>query len=196
MLQNQSEIDLAEQTEQAAEQTPLDRESRTRTLTERGREHKINFYKNNFKTALSVWQRTSNKITVLLSDCQDADILKMHRNNLEIALEEYHMKFYPLEGLKENISAEANRLDQIEGEHQHLMHSISEYIRDLDNQKYKTREIASCRSARSRASHASSVRSDISKMSDAAVKKATLKAELKYIDVESKIKAELQKIKL
>ena len=32
-------------------------------------------------------------------------------------------------------------------------------------------------------------------MSDAAVKKATLKAKLKYLDVESKIKAELQKIK-
>ena len=89
MLQNQSQIDLDEQTEQAAEQTPLDRESRTRTLTERGREHKIIFYENNFKIAFSVWRRTSNKITVLLSDYQDADILRMHRNNLETALEEF-----------------------------------------------------------------------------------------------------------
>ena len=75
----------------------------------------------------------------------------MHSNNLEIALEEFHMKFYQLEGLKENVSAEANRLDQIEGEHQRLMHSISACIRDLDNQKYETRSIASCRSARSNA---------------------------------------------
>ena len=53
------------------------------------------------------------------------------------------MKFYQLEGLKENVSAEANRLDQIESEHERLMHSISECLRDLDNQKYETRSIAS-----------------------------------------------------
>ena len=57
----------------------------------------------------------------------------------------------------------------------------------MDNQKYETRSIAYSRSAGSRALRGSSVRSDISKMSDSAVKQATLKAELKYIAVEPKI---------
>ena len=133
------------------------------------------------------------KLTVLLSDCRDPDTLRLQRNNLETAFDELHTKYYQLEGLKDDVSAESEKLDQTESDHQRLMHNISECIRDLEDQKYETRSNASSRSLRSKMSRGSA-KSDVSKMSDTAVKKATLKAELKYIDVECKFKAELQKI--
>ena len=49
---------------------------------------------------------------------------------------------------------------------------------------------SSSRSSRSR----SSTKSGISKMSDLSVRKAALKTKLKYLDIESKFKVELQKI--
>lgn len=49
-------------------------------------------------------------------------------------------------------------------------------------------------SAHSKSSR-SSGKSDILKISDAAARRAALKTKLKYIDIESKFKAELQKIK-
>ena len=111
---DQSETELLEQTGQSAEQVSIDRESRTRTLTEKDRDYRITFLENNFKTALSVWRGASNKASVLMSDCQDADILRIHRNSLKTALEEFHMKLYQLYGLNENVSVEAERLNQIE----------------------------------------------------------------------------------
>ena len=101
------------------------------------------------------------------------------------------MKFYQFQGLKENVSVEAERLAQIEIAYQRLMQSISECIHHLRSQKYEVRSSISSRLSRSKSSRRS-VKSDISKISYAAARKAALKAELKYIDVDTKIKAKLQ----
>lgn len=190
----QSETVLAEQSSQPAEQVSVERETRTRTQTEKGREYRVTFLENNFKAALSVWRRASNKASVLMSDCQDADILRAHRGSLEAALDEFHIKFYQLQGLKEDVSIESEKIEQADIEHHRIMQSICECIREIESQKYEVRSNVSSKSAHSKSSRTSS-KSDISKISDAAARKAAYKAELKYIDIESKFNAELKKIR-
>ncbi|MCG7868680.1 MAG: hypothetical protein JAY74_20200, partial [Candidatus Thiodiazotropha taylori] len=128
----QSETVLAEQSSQPAEQVSVERETRTRTQTEKGREYRVTFLENNFKAALSVWRRASNKASVLMSDCQDADILRAHRGSLEAALDEFHIKFYQLQGLKEDVSIESEKIEQADIEHHRIMQSICECIREIE----------------------------------------------------------------
>ena len=71
-------------------------------------------------------------------------------------------------------------------------------IRELDSVKYELGSNVSGKSFKSAIStsqSSSSKKSDSSRISNVAAKKAALKTKLKYIDIESKCLAELQKIK-
>ena len=75
---------------------------------------------------------------------------------------------------------------------QDLMRKISNRIQEIESQKYEVvsnKSSSSSSSSRSR----SSTKSGISKISDLSVRKAALKTKLKYLDIESKFKVELQK---
>lgn len=75
--------ETGDEPEQPSDQVVVIPEMRERNLTEKGLAFRISFCKNNFKTALSAWRRRSNKISVLMSNCQDADILREHRGLVE-----------------------------------------------------------------------------------------------------------------
>lgn len=187
--------ETGDEPEQPGDQVVVTPEMRERNLTEKGLAFRISFCENNFKTALSAWRRRSNKVSVLMSDCQDADILREHRGLVENALEELTMKVHQLKAVKDSVLVETEKLEQVESDHLRLMQGISECIREIESQRYEVGSNASSiKSAHSKSSR-SSGKSDISKISDAAVRRAALKTKLKYIDIESKFKAELQKIK-
>lgn len=187
--------ETGEEQEQPCDQEVVSPEIRERNLTERGLAFRISFHENNFKTALSTWRLKSSKVSVLMSDCQDADILREHRGLVENALQELIMKVHQLKAVKDDVLTETEKLEQVESDHLRLMQDISECIREIESQRYEVRSNASSiKSARSKSSR-SSEKSDISKISDAAARRAALQTKLKYIDVESKFKAELQKIR-
>lgn len=70
------------------------------------------------------------------------------------------------------------------------MLNVAQRIAELNSQKLETNSNKSSRSAMSK----SSKHSNVSQVSDAAKRKAILQAKLKYIDMESKCKAQLEKI--
>ena len=73
------------------------------------------------------------------------------------------------------------------------MHKISNRIQEIESQKYEVVSNKSSSSSRSSRS-LSSTKSGISKISDLSFRKAALKTKLRYLDIESKFKVELQKI--
>lgn len=145
--------ETGEEPEQPCDEVVVTPEMRERNFTERGLAFRISFYEDNFKTALSTWRRRSNKVSVLMSDWQDADILREHRGLVNGALEELILKMHQLKAVKDNILVETEKLEQEESDHLRLMQNISECIREIESQRYEVRSSASSsRSARSKSS--------------------------------------------
>ena len=189
--------DSGKESEQPCNQTMVNPEAREQKLNEKGLAYRISLLESNYKTALSSWRRRSNKLSVLMADCQDVTLLREHRDKVENALEELRIGVDQLQGLKDNVIAETEKLEQVESDHQNLMRSICECIREIESQKYEIASNASSKSSCSKSSRSSRTSriSNMSRISDAAVRKAALQTKLKYIDIESKLKAEWQKIR-
>lgn len=167
--------------------------TRSRTRTERGAEYDVSLYEQKFKSAISAWRRQSNRTSMILSDSPDVDLIRAHRDSVQGAFDELTVVFQQLQGLREDSFPEAAKFEDIELQHQDLMHRVSLHILELENKNYETASQSSHHSSRSKSS-VKSKRSNISKISDAAARQAALKTKLKYIDIESKFKAELEKI--
>lgn len=125
--------ETGDEPEQPSDQVVVTPEMRERNLTEKGLAFRISFCENNFKTALSAWWRRSNKVLVLMSDCQDADILREHRGLVENMLEELTMKAHQLKAVKDSVLVETEKLEQVESDHLRLMKGISECIRGIES---------------------------------------------------------------
>ena len=104
--------------------------------------------------------------------------------------------FQHLQSITDYYAAEGAKFEEIELQHQDLMNRVSLRVQELEGQRYDLASQSSGRSGRSSRSTSTirSKKSNISKISDAAVRHAALKTKLKYIDIESKFKAELDKI--
>ena len=167
--------------------------SRLRTKTPKGVEYEINVFEQKFKSAVSAWRKQYNRALMMISDTPDTDLIKAHRDAVQNSLDDVCYVFQHLQKIKETTVAEEEKFENAEIQHQDLMHKISNRIQEIESQKYKVvsnKSSSSSRSSRSR----SSTKSGISKMSDLSVRKAALKTKLKYLDIESKFKVELQKI--
>lgn len=164
--------------------------SRSRTMTEKGRTYQISLLEEGFKTSISQWRRQSNKLSSIMTDSKDTASIRNHRDLLDNKFEELSKAFERLRECKEDHNIEAERYETVETDHQQVMVNVAQLIRELTLQ---SQEVSSNRSFRS-AMSMSSKHSNMSKISDVAARKAALQAKLKYIDVESKFKAQLQKI--
>lgn len=153
--------------------------ARPKVLTEKGLSYQINLHEDRFKSALSHWRKASSKVLVLLSDSSDAEIIRESRHSLQNSFDELSSEFGKLSKLKVDCGKETSKYEEVENDHHNLIKDVTDYIKGLDVDR------ASVYSGESRKS---------SKMSEAAARAAALKAELKYMDLENKTKAELQKI--
>ena len=118
---------------------------------------------------------------------------------MQDTFDELSTVFENLQSVKDDYSAEAAKFEGIESDHQQCMSTVDHRIHDLDMQNQEVVSNRSFRSAISTSSKRSgssktSERSNASKISDANAKKAILQAKLKFIDIESKCKAQLQKV--
>ena len=165
--------------------------SRLRTKTPKRVEYEI--FEQKFKSAVSAWRKQYNRALMMISDTPDTDLIKAHRDAVQNSLDDVCYVFQYLQKIKETTVAEEEKIENAEIQHQDLMHKISNRIQEIESQKYEVvsnKSSSSSRSSRSR----SSTKSGISKISDLSVRKAALKTKLKYLDIESKFKVELQKI--
>ena len=175
--------------------TDLAAGSRLRNKTAKGAEYEIYVYEQKFKSAVSAWRKQFNRALMMISDTPDTDLIKAHRDSIQNSLDEVSYVFQYLQRIKETTVADEEKFENAEIQHQDLMQKISARIQEIERQKY---EVVSNKSS-NRSTHLSrsrsSTKSGISKISNLSTKKAALKAKLKYLDIESKFKTELQKIK-
>lgn len=170
---------------------------RDRTLTEKGLDYQINLLRGKFKSGLSAWRRHYTQALTLITDSQNIRTIKEHRKLLTGSLEDLTDIFEKLRNLieisQDDKFQEGEKFEQVELEYQNIIQRITDCIQRLES---KRDEIGSCITNVTYRSVASknSRKSNISRISDAAAKAAKLKAELKYIDVESHSKAELLKV--
>ncbi|XP_069108834.1 desmoplakin-like isoform X1 [Argopecten irradians] len=179
----------------------LRRSERNRKLTENGMEWKISRHLANFRNAVSMWRKCANRVQVVRSDSTSLDEIRKARDKLDGSIGEiseiYQETLQVLAqgvdrgDLDNNESLENELLkkyESIECEHQHIMRDIANHIREMEAVRSETR------STRSRGSLSSSRSTSSSNKSAATIKAAELKARLKYIDIEARSKAELEKI--
>ena len=162
---------------------------RERSMTDKGRDYQISLRENHFKTAISSWRRLSNKTSVLLSDCKDVDSSRNQRDLLQYSLEELDTKYQQLMEVKDNVSVENEKLENIEVEHQRIMQMVSAKIVEIENEEFVTKSTVSNRSKSSKSSHRSKG-SNISKLSNAAVRQIT---QIKHCKTNTRPKTEPSK---
>ena len=163
-----------------------------RIMSERGTDYRISLLENKFKSAISSWRKQSNRILNMITDSNNTVVIRNNRDSLQNKLDEMSEVLETLQQIKEDCSTEANLFENIEADHQIIITRVSERISELDSQRQEVSPNKSLRSARS----TSSKDSNASKFSDAVARKAVLQAKFKYIEMESKCKAELKKIQM
>lgn len=170
--------------------------SRERKLTEKGLLFQKNVHEKKFKAAVSSWRCCVRSIFVLLSDETDVEVIRSGRNDLEKYVNDVKVAFEHLVELNESDKNEIDRIslvfDSLEIDHQNLMCEIATKIRDLqlDIRSHTSVRSSRCGSILSKGSK----HSDVSKRSNAMAEAAALKTKLRFIDAESKAKAELDKV--
>lgn len=155
--------------------------SRERTLTEKGFEYQLSVSQSNCRLSLSAWRRRCGQALSLLSDSKNVDAVRDHRNLLIGSFDKVITTYDKLKALKD-VTKENDVLDNVEGEHHQILKQISNCIRELE----VANDLGSGVSRRSRRSN----------ISEAAARNAILKADLKYLDMETRCKAEAARIKI
>ena len=185
--------------EKVLESPEADIGTRKRVMSEKGREYQVSLAESRFKAMISSWRRQSNQLATITTDSNNTSSIRNHRDKLQDTFDELSTVFENLQSVKDDYSAEAAKFEGIESDHQQCMFTVAHRIHDLDMQNQEVVSNRSFRSAISTSSKRSgssktSERSNASKISDANAKKAILQAKLKFIDIESKCKAQLQKV--
>ena len=176
------QVDNSEQVQESPE---TDLSSRERSMTEKGHEYHISQLEERFRATISSWRRQSNKLASVMTEANDTVTIRNHHDILQLS-----KVFESLQELKDDSSTEAGKFESVETDYQDGMLSVEQRIRALDSQKQEVSSNKSFHSAMS----TSSRHSNVSRISDAAARKAALQAKLKCIDNVSKCKAQLQKI--
>ena len=155
-------------------------------MTEKGYDYQLQLFKGNFKSSLSAWRRHCSQSLSLITDCENSDSIRSHRDLLISSFESLTQAYHTLYDFQASSQpiAETELYERAEEEQQNFLQKIADRLRDFQ----------SSRSERSLNLSSRSGRSNASRLSDAVARAAALKAELPFIDLEAKSKAELQKI--
>ena len=167
--------------------TDMDLGPREGIMSEKGKDYRISLLENKFKSAISAWRKKSNILLNTITDSNNTVVNRNNRDNLQNKLDELSEVLETLQQNKEDCRTEANLFENTEAEHQKIITRVSERISELHSQRQEVSSNKSFRSARS----TSSKGSNASKFSDVVARKAVLQAKFKYIEMESKCKAEL-----
>ncbi|XP_050404672.1 uncharacterized protein LOC126820632 [Patella vulgata] len=162
---------------------------RERKLTQKGLEYQIQQKQNSFRRAVSKWRQQANTLGKLLSDSRDIPLIRKERDTLENVIGEISYILSELNELCEEgreVEAYYERYDNIEEDHCNLLKKVSSYLHDF----------LSDRGSRSSSKSKQSSKSSSSRKADILVEAAELKVKLKYVEIEARKKAELEKLRI
>ncbi|CAC5386011.1 unnamed protein product [Mytilus coruscus] len=179
-------------------------------MTEKGLCWQLDTLQQNLKKAISAWHSRHNKLSILLSDSDDLEEIRVNRDSLVKSMTQVEDIYKHLTRLinEEGSSSERSQLardigtditqkfELCETDTEMILKEISKRIQVIDEGKSKRSFRRPSRSNRSvsERSHVSSRLSNASKLSETVARAAELKTKLKYIEAEAKAKLELDKI--
>ena len=185
--------DMAESTQSAADEST---QSRVRKLTEKGLEWQIDIYLKKFKSSISVLHSCIGKTESVLPRSNDVEYIKFQKNAIQTSLRATSEICDRLRGLLVLAELE-DQLQQVDNELQSVsrdagitLRSVKRRVIEIENEEFETATSFSNTTRSSRRSKTSCS----SKRSEAAAEAAALRAKLKYIDLEAKTKADLEKL--
>ena len=156
--------------------------TRQRQMTDKGMEWQLNRLKTKFRQGVTKWQRQVSSLSILLSDSDDKQVIRLERQKLDDYFSELSEVYDSVSEL-DSADSLSDRYDSVASEHKALMLQISNTVRSLSLEKDSTL---------SQSSKHSSVSTKVSVAAEA----ASLKAKLKFVEAESRAKAALEKIEI
>ena len=177
------------------------RSVRTRTLTEKGFQYKLDQCKHQFKCSVMSHRSNITKCRNYLDNCVvDTETLEKFRSTLEHSIEDVSDSYFALAQIDKSSSDEVadtfkdcqrNNL-AVRGE---LTHAIRAEEQDLKSKYSRShRSSRSGSSKRTKSSSHRSMKSVASMKAEAAANAAALKAKLQYLEEESSLNCKLQKL--
>ena len=171
-------------------------EKRTVKLTNKGLEWQIDINSKEFNSLVGVLRTLIQKTEPRLSSSKDIEALKAHINALEINLKALSETCDRLRGLlilaeqEDEVQQVNQTYESVAKETGNMLSKGDKRVREIDNEEFET---ATNYSEITRSSRRSKSLNS-SRRSEAAAEAAALRAKLKYIDLEAKTRAELEKL--
>ncbi|KAK3085303.1 hypothetical protein FSP39_001304 [Pinctada imbricata] len=172
--------------------------ARSRKMTDRGRLWKLEGLTNDFNLKSKRWRRSACHIEILLSDSTDPIKIRENRESLVSMFSNLEVTFGRIVHLcveDDGIHADCKttfdefdgRFEAIQVEHHAILKDIKKSLIELEGESRSV-------SGKSRGSHTS--RSSSHSSRNTKVDAAALRAKLKYVDIEARHKADLDKVQI
>lgn len=166
------------------------RTGRIRKLTEKGKSYQLQILEDESISAQRSWRKQLNKLSNLIADSTNVDLLKSERSFLETKMEILNAaneKWY--DSLEDNYEAKKELLmkcETLECEHSNTLRKANEKITEIKQEIGSYLSKRSGRSSQGKKSNRSSVASSLIKRTAIAASVARLKTELKFADTEAR----------
>ena len=166
--------------------------SKVRTLTAKGKIYQVELMKDQMSSAQRAWRKQMNKVSNIIVDSSNVDVLKSERSFLETKMEILNAtneRFY--ESLESDFDAKKEvmmKFESLEREHSETLRKINDRIQEIKHENGSERSRTSKRSSRtsqSSKSEQSSVASSLARKTAIAANVARLKTELEFADAEA-----------
>ena len=180
--------------------------SRTGKMTDKGFSWKLENLAKDFTATIAQWRKQANEIQVLLSDSKNTQEIRNGRNMLMDIMSRLEATYNTIDAhFTDSNGKEADgtrtleefqgKYDGIANDHHTLLRNVTSCLRDLEFDSASRNSSKTSRSHSSRTSRSSHLSRTSRKPTEAMVEAAALKAKLRYIDVEAKHNADLERIR-
>lgn len=175
-----------------------DKGARERTFTEKGLAYQIEQRTACVKKLMSEWHHEAEKMSVVLSDSDDPNVITQNRDklmNVMKVLRDEYGRLNSLLGADHERTSMDERYESIENEHHKLITSVSDSLREIKSESSERFSRARSKQSSHHSSQKLSVRTTGSRKQELAERAEALKIKLKYLDIESKAKLEYERVK-
>ena len=175
-------------------------------MTDKGFYWKLENLAKDFTATIAQWRKQANEIRVFLSDSKNTQEIRNGRNMLMDIMSRLEATYSTIDAHFTDSNGKAadgmRTLEEFQGkyegranDHHTFLRNVTSCLRDLEFASASKNTCRTSRSHSSRTSRSSHLSRTSRKSTEAMVEAATLKAKLKYIDVEAKHKADLERIR-
>ena len=180
--------------------------SSARKMTDKGFHWKLENLAKDFSATITQWRKQANEIQVLLSDSKNTQEIRTDQKMLMDIMSRLEATYSTIDAHFTDRNGKAadgtrtleefqGKYDGIANDHHTVLRNITSCLQDLEFDSASRNSSRTLRSRSSRTSRSSYLSRTSRKSTEVMVEASALKAKLKYIDVEAKHKADLERIR-